>query len=95
MNALVGNFCIACLNKQLYRATVSRDGQWGSKRVKCRVCGQGDDDGRNQIRAITDRTKLAGARRYIDRGETALVPAYAITCQKGPAGLLTMTGPYP
>ena len=48
-----------------------------------------------RIRAITDRTKLAGARRYIDRGETALVPAYAITCRKGPAGLLTMTGPYP
>jgi len=41
---VVGNFCIACLGKQLHRATVSRDGQWGSKRVKCRVCGQGEQD---------------------------------------------------
>ena len=45
MNAVVGNFCISCLGRQLYRATVSKDGQWGSQRVKCRVCGQGEDDG--------------------------------------------------
>jgi len=63
MNAVVGNFCIACLGKQLYRATVSRDGQWGSKRIKCRVCGQGEDDGRNQdseVRELVQGEHAAG-----------------------------------
>ena len=37
-----------------------------------------------RIRAITDGTKLAGARRYINRAETALVPAYAIRRSNNP-----------
>jgi hypothetical protein len=43
----------------------------------------GETPKRLRIRAI-ERTKLAGRRRWIQAGETALVPKYAVTPEPHP-----------
>ena len=38
----------------------------------------GETPKRYRIEALTDRTKLAGRSRFINKGETALVPKHAL-----------------
>lgn len=59
------------------RALLWLNGWGGITKTEVKVVGQTPK--RYRIEAIKDRTKLAGRSRFINTGETALVPKRALT----------------
>ena len=55
--------------------TLAVDGWWGRSLTRVEVVGQTKK--RLRIRAI-ERTRMAGRDRWLESGETALVPTYAV-----------------
>jgi len=76
MKAMVGRFCIACLGRQLYRAGFNPE---RIVRIKCRVCGQGEED---EPRCKT-QSRLTGEPKATERHEAEQ------GCANPPTGAIT------
>ena len=83
MNALVGNFfCSFCLGKQLYRAAITRETGWYAVKIKCRVCGQGEQDPVRVAEQTTMKAEVQGASSDAEQGR-ATPPTGATIANKG------------